>query len=241
MFFSLPLDVTLLNIDDGAFEVLASHGDTHLGGEDFDQRLMQYVAKKVQKQAGVDLSADPTGRALPKLRKEVERVKRALSSQPQARIEIDDIVPGYNLQETITRARFEEINHDLFQKTLKPVQEVLKRGNIDKSDVDHIVLVGGSTRIPKIQTLLSDFFDGKELSKGINPDEAVALGCAVHVGVLDGVDGATTVLNPMQAAILRAAAEQQQQQQQQGGQLMIDEDGFDDDDEFSEVVEFFRT
>jgi heat shock protein 5 len=177
-------DVTLLNIDDGSFEVLASHGDTHLGGEDFDQRTMQYFIQKVQKSEGIDISKD--NRSLQKLRKEVERVKRALSTQPQARLEIDDLVPGYDLQETLTRARFEELNNDLFKKTLGPVKEVLERSGLTKSEVDQIVLVGGSTRIPKIQQLLSDYFGGKELAKSINPDEAVAHGAAVQGAILNG-------------------------------------------------------
>ena len=168
------VDVTLLNIDDGAFEVLASHGDTHLGGEDFDQRTMQYFIKKIQKTQDVDISKN--NRALQKLRKEVERVKRALSTQNQARLEIDDLVPGVDFQETLTRARFEELNSDLFKKTLEVVDHVMKRAKLGKSEVDQIVLVGGSTRIPKIQSLLSEFFNGKELSKAINPDEAVAYG-----------------------------------------------------------------
>eukprot|EP00980_Cylindrotheca_fusiformis_P007627 scaffold1599_cov115-Cylindrotheca_fusiformis.AAC.12 len=182
--FHVPPDVTLLNIDDGSFEVLASHGDTHLGGEDFDQRVMQYFIKKVQKTEGIDISKD--NRALQKLRKEVERVKRALSTQPQARLEIDDLVPGYDLQETLTRARFEELNNDLFKKTLGPVKEVLERSKLTKSEVDQIVLVGGSTRIPKIQELLSDYFGGKELAKSINPDEAVAHGAAIQGAILNG-------------------------------------------------------
>jgi heat shock protein 5 len=176
--------VTLLNIDDGAFEVLASHGDTHLGGEDFDQRVMQYFIKKVQKAQNIDISKD--NRALQKLRKEVERVKRALSTQNQARLEIDDLVAGFDLQETLTRARFEELNNDLFKKTLGPVKQVLERSKLGKSEVDHIVLVGGSTRIPKIQEMLSEYFDGKELSKKINPDEAVAYGAAVQGAIMRG-------------------------------------------------------
>mmetsp|Transcript_11604 Transcript_11604/g.17849 ORF Transcript_11604/g.17849 Transcript_11604/m.17849 type:complete len:688 (-) Transcript_11604:108-2171(-) len=178
-------DVTLLNMDNGVFEVRATNGDTHLGGEDFDQRVMQYFMKKIQKTAGTDISKDH--RALQKLRKEVERVKRALSTQTQARIEIEDLVRGYDLSETLTRARFEELNSDLFKKTLNPVKKVLESAKMPKADVDHIVLVGGSTRIPKIQQMLSDFFDGKDLSKGVNPDEAVAFGAAVQGGVLSGV------------------------------------------------------
>jgi heat shock protein 5 len=179
-------DVTVLNIDEGVFEVLSSEGDTHLGGEDFDQRVMQYLVKKIHKTTNGKVDISKEKRALQKLRKEVERVKRALSSQTQARLEIEDLVPGYDLQETITRARFEELNADLFKQTLKPVESVLKVAGLTKSDVDHVVLVGGSTRIPKIQEMLSDFFGGKELSKSINPDEAVAFGAAVQGGILGG-------------------------------------------------------
>jgi len=179
-------DVTLLNLDEGVFDVLSSEGDTHLGGEDFDQRVMQHFIRVFQKKAKIDISGNK--KSLQKLRKEVERVKRALSSQTQARLEIEDIVPGHDLQETLTRAKFEELNSDLFQKTLIPVKNVLKRAGLDKSEVNHIVLVGGSTRIPRIQELLSEFFDGKELSKNINPDEAVAIGAGVQGAIIAGID-----------------------------------------------------
>jgi len=177
-------DVTLLNIDEGVFDVLSSEGDTHLGGEDFDQRVMQHFIQLAEKKSGIDIAGDK--QSLQRLRKEVERVKRALSSQTQARLEIEDIVPGHDLQEVLTRARFEQLNIDLFKKTLKPVQSVLERAGLEKSDVDHIVLVGGSTRIPKIQELISDYFGGKELSKKIDPDEAVAYGAGVQGGILGG-------------------------------------------------------
>lgn len=178
-------DVTLLTIDNGVFEVLATSGDTHLGGEDFDQRVMQYFIKKIQKTGGPDITND--SRALQKLRKEVERVKRTLSSQMQARLEIEDLVPNYDLAETLTRARFEELNQDLFRKTLAPVKRVLKDADVDIGEVEQIVLVGGSTRIPKIQSMLSEFFDGKELNKkSVNPDEAVAYGAAVQGAILSG-------------------------------------------------------
>jgi len=177
-------DVTLLNLDEGIFDVLSSEGDTHLGGEDFDQRVMQYFIGVMKQKSKVDISGD--NKALQKLRKEVERVKRALSSQSQARLEIEDIVPGYDLEETLTRARFEELNNDLFKRTLIPVQNVLKRADLEKSDIDHVVLVGGSTRIPRVQELLSEFFDGKELSKNINPDEAVAFGAGVQAAIIGG-------------------------------------------------------
>merc|ERR1712137_265071 len=142
---------TLLTIDNGVFEVLAINGDTHLAGEDFDQRVMQYFIKMMKKKSDVDISKDK--RALQKLRKEVERVKRALSSQQQARLEIEDLAEGYDLSETLTRARFEELNADLFKKTLGPVGKVLADADVSKSEVDDIVLVGGSTRIPKVQSL----------------------------------------------------------------------------------------
>jgi len=183
-------DVTLLTIDNGVFEVLATNGDTHLGGEDFDQRVMQYFIKMMKKKSNIDISGDK--RALQKLRKEVERVKRALSSQQQARLEIEDLAEGFDLSESLTRARFEELNNDLFKKTLGPVSKVLEDADVAKSEVDEIVLVGGSTRIPKVQSLLSEYFGGKEPSKGINPDEAVAYGAAVQGGILSGEGGNVT-------------------------------------------------
>lgn len=183
-------DVTLLTIDNGVFEVLATNGDTHLGGEDFDQRVMQYFIKMMKKKNDVDISADK--RALQKLRKEVERVKRALSSQQQARLEIEELAEGFDLSETLTRARFEELNNDLFKKTLGPVGRVLEDADVSKGEIDEIVLVGGSTRIPKVQQLISEYFGGKEPSKGINPDEAVAYGAAVQGGILSGEGGEHT-------------------------------------------------
>jgi endoplasmic reticulum chaperone BiP len=152
---------------------------------------MKYFIQRMIKKDGVDISNNKP--ALQKLRREVERVKRALSSQQQARLEIDDL-GGVTLSETLTRARFEEINHDLFKKTLDPVKQVLKETNTAKEDVDAIVLVGGSTRIPKIQQMLSDFFDGKELSKSVNPDEAVAYGAAVQGAVLSGANKLNSIV-----------------------------------------------
>ena len=177
-------DVTLLTIDNGVFEVLATNGDTHLGGEDFDQRVMQYFIKMIKKRDGVDIASDK--RALQKLRREVERVKRTLSTQHQARLEIEGLMDGVDFSETLTRARFEELNVDLFKKTLGPVQKVMDDADMSKSEVDEIVLVGGSTRIPKVQALLKEYFDGKEPSKGVNPDEAVAYGAAVQGGIISG-------------------------------------------------------
>ena len=169
---------------------MATNGDTHLGGEDFDQRVMQYFIKMMKKKSDVDISGDK--RALQKLRKEVERVKRALSSQQQARLEIEDLADGFDLSETLTRARFEELNNDLFKKTMGPVARVMEDADLSKSEIDEIVLVGGSTRIPKVQSLISEYFGGKEPSKGINPDEAVAYGAAVQGGILSGEGGDAT-------------------------------------------------
>jgi heat shock protein 5 len=183
-------DVTLLTIDNGVFEVLATNGDTHLGGEDFDQRTMQYFIKILKKRDQMDITGDK--KALQKLRREVERVKRTLSSQHQARLEIEGLMDGQDFSETLTRARFEELNLDLFKKTLGPVQKVMEDSDMSKGEVDEIVLVGGSTRIPKVQTLLKDFFDGKEPSRGVNPDEAVAYGAAVQGGILSGEASETT-------------------------------------------------
>ena len=163
-----------------------------MGGEDFDQRVMQYFIKSMKKKSNVDISNNKL--AIQKLRKEVERVKRALSTQQQARLEIDDLAEGFDFSDTLTRARFEELNNDLFKKTLEPVKRVLKDTGTSIDEVDAIVLVGGSTRIPKIQELLSDFFGGKELSRGVNPDEAVAFGAAVQGSILSGDGGISGVV-----------------------------------------------
>merc|ERR1711977_673507 len=180
-------DVTLLTIDNGVFEVLATNGDTHLGGEDFDQRIMKYFLKVFKKKHKKDMSKDK--RAMQKLRQESERVKRALSTQHQARLEIEALFDGVDFSETLTRARFEELNMDLFKKTLGPVGKVMSDAGMKKSEVDELVLVGGSTRIPKVQNLLKDYFNGKEPNRGINPDEAVAFGAAVQGGILSGEGG----------------------------------------------------
>jgi heat shock protein 5 len=177
-------DVTLLTIDNGVFEVLSTNGDTHLGGEDFDQRVMEHFIKLYKKKTGKDIRK--SNRAVQKLRREVEKAKRTLSSQHQARIEIESFYEGEDFSETLTRAKFEELNMDLFRSTMKPVQKVLDDADLQKNDVDEIVLVGGSTRIPKVQQLVKEFFNGKEPSRGINPDEAVAFGAAVQGGVLSG-------------------------------------------------------
>jgi len=179
-------DVSLLSIDDGVFEVLATSGDTHLGGEDFDNRVIEYLTKQYQRKAKVDVSKDQ--RAIGKLKREVEKAKRTLSSQMSVRIEIESFYQGEDFSESLTRAKFEELNMDLFKKTIKPVEKVLKDAGLGKHEIHDIVLVGGSTRIPKIQQLIEDFFNGKKASKGINPDEAVAYGAAVQGGVLSGED-----------------------------------------------------
>nr|XP_019542936.2 endoplasmic reticulum chaperone BiP-like [Aedes albopictus]XP_029727534.1 endoplasmic reticulum chaperone BiP-like [Aedes albopictus] len=177
-------DVSLLTIDNGVFEVVATNGDTHLGGEDFDQRVMDHFIRVYMKKHGKDIRQDV--RAVQKLRREVEKAKRALSSSHQVRIEIESFFEGEDFSETLTRAKFEELNMDLFRATMKPVQKVLEDADMNKKDVDEIVLVGGSTRIPKVQQLVKEFFNGKEPSRGINPDEAVAYGAAVQAGVLSG-------------------------------------------------------
>merc|ERR1712165_627524 len=177
-------DVSLLTIDNGVFEVVATNGDTHLGGEDFDQRVMDHFIKMYKKKTGKDVTKD--NRAVQKLRREVEKAKRLLSSQHQARVEIESLFEGEDFSETLTRAKFEELNMDLFRSTMKPVGKVLEDADMTKKEVDEIVLVGGSTRIPKIQQLVKEFFNGKEPSRGINPDEAVAYGAAVQGGVLSG-------------------------------------------------------
>eukprot|EP00095_Tigriopus_kingsejongensis_P010606 maker-scaffold1206_size55693-snap-gene-0.6 protein:Tk10606 transcript:maker-scaffold1206_size55693-snap-gene-0.6-mRNA-1 annotation:"hypothetical protein DAPPUDRAFT_304735" len=177
-------DVSLLTIDNGVFEVVATNGDTHLGGEDFDQRVMEHFIKLYKKKKGKDLRKD--NRAVQKLRREVEKAKRALSAAHQVRLEIESLFEGEDFSETLTRAKFEELNMDLFRSTMKPVQKVLEDADMQKKDIDEIVLVGGSTRIPKIQQLVKEYFNGKEPSRGINPDEAVAYGAAVQAGVLSG-------------------------------------------------------
>ncbi|CAI4044380.1 hypothetical protein N7582_003127 [Saccharomyces uvarum] len=185
-------DVSLLSIENGVFEVQATSGDTHLGGEDFDYKIVRQLLKAFKKKHGIDVSDNK--KALAKLKREAEKAKRALSSQMSTRIEIDSFVDGIDLSETLTRAKFEELNLDLFRKTLKPVEKVLEDSGLEKKDVDDIVLVGGSTRIPKVQQLLESFFDGKKASKGINPDEAVAFGAAVQAGVLSGEEGVEDIV-----------------------------------------------
>ena len=196
-------DVSLLSIDNGFFQVLATAGDTHLGGEDFDYRVIRHFTKLFNKKNNVDITTNP--KSIGKLKREVEKAKRTLSSQMSTRIEIEAFFDGLDFSETLTRAKFEEINLDLFRKTLKPVEQVLKDAKVSKSEVDDIVLVGGSTRIPKVQELLETYFKGKKASKGINPDEAVAYGAAVQGGVLTGEDGTGDIVlldvNPLTLGI----------------------------------------
>jgi len=177
-------DVSLLTIEEGIFEVKATAGDTHLGGEDFDNRLVNHFVQEFKRKHKKDLSTN--ARALRRLRTACERAKRTLSSSAQTSIEIDSLFEGIDFYTSITRARFEELCQDLFRSTMEPVEKVLRDSKIDKQSVDEIVLVGGSTRIPRIQKLVSDFFNGKEPNKSINPDEAVAYGAAVQAAILTG-------------------------------------------------------
>ncbi|KAG0137622.1 heat shock protein 70 family [Tuber indicum] len=177
-------DVSLLHIQGGVFTVKATAGDTHLGGQDFDTALLDHFKAEFKRKTQLDISDDP--RALRRLRSACERAKRTLSSVTQTTVEIDSLSGGQDFNTSITRARFEDINASLFKSTIAPVEQVLKDSGLAKSAVDEVVLVGGSTRIPKIQKLLSDLFNGKKLEKGINPDEAVAYGAAVQAGILSG-------------------------------------------------------
>jgi len=182
-------DVSVLSIDDGIFEVKSTAGDTHLGGEDFDNRMVDhFVAEFKRKNRGENLTANK--RALRRLRTACEQAKRTLSSSATANIEIDALHQGIDFYSSITRARFEELCSDLFRGTLEPVERALRDAKMDKSAVDEVVLVGGSTRIPKVQKLLSGFFNGKVLNKSINPDEAVAYGAAAQAALLSGDDTA---------------------------------------------------
>ena len=177
-------DVSILSIDNGVFEVKSTGGDTHLGGEDFDNRLVDHFVKEFKRKYNKDISSSK--RALRRLRTACERAKRTLSSATQANIEVDSLFEGIDYYTSLTRARFEEINADLFRKTLAPVEKALMDAKLDKGEIDEIVLVGGSTRIPKIQKMLTEHFNGKEVCRGINPDEAVAYGAAVQAAILNG-------------------------------------------------------
>merc|ERR1712227_436976 len=187
-------DVSILAIEGGIFEVRATAGDTHLGGEDFDNRMVDHFTKEFLRKHKKDLTKNK--RALRRLRTACERAKRTLSASAQASIEIDSLFEGVDFYTSISRARFEELCSDLFKGTLEPVEKALRDAKMDKSSIDDIVLVGGSTRIPKVQELLSQFFNGKDLNRSINPDEAVAYGAAVQAAVL------TNAMDQSQAPVL---------------------------------------
>jgi L1 cell adhesion molecule like protein len=176
--------VSLLTLDDGVFEVVATSGDTHLGGEDIDNKLVDYLVGEFKKKTKVDLSGN--NRALRRVRTAAERAKRVLSTANQTNVEVDSVSENQDMNVLLTRAKYESLCADLFQKTMTPVETVLQDAKMSKSDVDEIVLVGGSTRIPKIQEMLSKFFNGKQLNHTINPDEAVAYGAAVQAAILSG-------------------------------------------------------
>jgi len=184
-------DVSLLTLDRSesgtVYEVLSTSGDTHLGGADFDQRIVQHMLAVFKRKTGKDASGDK--RAVQRLRREAERVKRALSNGHQDRIEIENFFDGEDFSAPLTRARFEELCIDLFRKCLEPIRQTLADSKLRKEDIDDVVLVGGSTRIPRVQQLIKDFFNGKELNRGVNPDEAVAFGAAVQAGLLTGQEG----------------------------------------------------
>jgi len=179
-------DTSLLSIDEGIFEVLATAGDTRLGGEDFDHKMVDYFCLEIKRKLKKDISKNP--RALRRLRTACERAKRTLSASSQASIEIDTLVDGIDFNSTVTRARFEDMCAADFRKCMAPVEKVLRDAKKSKNDVDELVLVGGSTRIPKIQEMLKEFFNGKELCKNINPDEAVAYGATIQAAILTGAD-----------------------------------------------------
>jgi len=177
-------DVSLLTIDGGIFEVKATAGDTHLGGEDFDNRMVNHFVEEFKRKYKKDITSN--ARAVRRLRTACERAKRALSSAAQTTVEIDSLYEGIDFYTSVTRARFEELNADLFRSCIAPVEKVMQDSKLDKNSINEVVLVGGSTRIPKVQQLVSDFFNGKELNKSINPDEAVAYGAAVQASILTG-------------------------------------------------------
>lgn len=183
-------DVSLLTIDGGLFEVKATAGDSHLGGEDFDNRLVTHFVQEFKRKHKKDISDSP--RAIKRLKTACERIKRTLSASATANLEIDSLYDGIDFFTSITRAKFEELCSDIFRKTMDPVEQVMRDAKMDKNDIDEVVLVGGSTRIPKIQQLLTDFFNGKQLCKSLNPDECVAYGAAVQAAVLTGQGNETT-------------------------------------------------
>src|SRR5579875_1338488 len=178
-------DVSLLTLDDGIFEVKATNGNNFLGGEDFDKRLVDYFANEFKKKYKKDIFEDK--RAMGRLKTQVERVKRTLSSQHQASLEIDSLYDGIDFYTSITRAKFEELCLDLFKQCFEPIENVLRDAKLDKKSIDEIILVGGSSRIPKVQEMLKEFFNGKELNKSVNPDEVVSVGACIQGAILAGV------------------------------------------------------
>ena len=178
-------DVSLLSLEDGLFEVKATNGNTHLGGEDFDNRLVEYCAGEFKRKTGIDIKKN--AKALRRVRASAEKAKRALSAATQATVDIDALMDGEDLNVVITRSKFEDLCMDLFKKCMPPLENVIKDGKMSKSQIDEVVLVGGSTRIPKIQQMVQEFFNGKEPNKGINPDEAVAYGAAVQAAIMTNV------------------------------------------------------
>jgi len=183
-------DVSLLTIDGGIFEVKATGGDLHLGGEDIDNRMVEHFIAEFKRKNKKDISTSP--RAVKRLKTACEKVKKTLSSTTSCPLEIDSLFEGIDFYSSLTRAKFEEICSDIFRRTLDPVEKVLRDAKMDKKDIDEVVLVGGSTRIPRIQQLLSECFNGKELNKSINPDEAIAYGAAVQAAILSGSGDETT-------------------------------------------------
>ena len=179
-------DVTLLSLQNGLFQVIATNGDSHLGGEDFDDRIVTWCVEDFKKKYKHDITKSP--KSLRRLRTACEKAKRGVSSTIQATIEIDSLYDGIDYSVVLTRARFEDLCFDLFRKTIEPVERVIADAKIDKNAVNEIVLVGGSTRIPKIKQMLSDFFDGKKLNESVNPDEAVAYGAAIQAAILAGTN-----------------------------------------------------
>ena len=177
-------DISLIAIEDGVFEVKATDGDSHLGGEDIDERLVKHFISEFKRKHKKDPSDNP--RSIKRLKNSCEKLKRTLSSSAQANLELDSFFDGIDFMTSLTRARFEELCMDIFKKTMDPVENVLKAAKLSKSQIDEIVLVGGTTRIPKIQKMLSEFFNGKELNKSVNPDEAVAYGACVQGAILTG-------------------------------------------------------
>ena len=200
-------DVSILTIEDGYFEVRATSGNTHLGGEDFDNMLVNYCKAEFKKKTSVDITNNP--KALRRLRTACERAKRTLSSTAQTQVEVDSLAEGQDLLMTLTRAKFEELCGAYFRECLEPVEKALKIAKLDKSKIDEVVLVGGSTRIPKVQQLLKDFFNGKDLNRSINPDEAVAYGAAVQAAIITGQDQGQTDIVIVDATPLTLGVETQ--------------------------------